>query len=115
MYVKNAILAIVASLAVASARPTEDGDNDHDDHGHVYKHAAFFSVDGLHASDIPKWVAMKPKGTIAKLLANGYWYQGALTAAPSDSFPGTINLVAGATPAISGIWYDDSYGKSRWT
>src|SRR5262249_23725074 len=84
-----------------------------DAQGRTYKHVAFFSVDGLHSSDLPKWVALKPHGTIPSLLESGYWYQGALASAPSDSFPGTVNLVAGATPAMSGIWYDDAYGELR--
>jgi predicted AlkP superfamily pyrophosphatase or phosphodiesterase len=98
--------ALLSKLAWAN-------DNDNDDHTKPYKHVALFSVDGLHSSDLPKWVAMKPKSTIASLLETGYWYQGALTSAPSDSFPGTVNLVAGATPAMSGIWYDDAYGGLR--
>ncbi|KAK4139131.1 type I phosphodiesterase [Dichotomopilus funicola] len=76
-----------------------------------YKHVAFFSIDGLHASDVPKWVSAEPHGAIASLLKTGYWYAGALTSAPSDSFPGIVNLVSGAKPAQSGIWYDDGYGK----
>ncbi|KAG8409094.1 hypothetical protein J3459_017797 [Metarhizium acridum] len=81
----------------------------------TYKHVAFFSIDGMHSSDIEKWVASKPQGAIAKLLETGYWYKGALTSAPSDSFPGTVNLVAGADPALSGVWYDDAYDRSLWS
>lgn len=82
-----------------------------DDDAATYKHVALFSIDGLHASDVPKWINAKPQGAIASLLKTGYWYPGALTSAPSDSFPGTVNLIAGAKPAQSGIWYDDAYGE----
>jgi predicted AlkP superfamily pyrophosphatase or phosphodiesterase len=108
-------LALATALLSQLAWANNDNDNDNDNHGphpvRTYKHVALFSVDGLHSSDLPKWVALNPKSTIASLLETGYWYQGALTAAPSDSFPGTVNLVAGATPATSGIWYDDAYGN----
>ena len=107
MYLGSLAIAVAASLRFAQA----GSDKDDDDYSRPYKHIAFFSVDGLHSSDLPKWVAMKPKGAIADLLESGYWYKGALTSAPSDSFPGTVNLVAGATPAMSGIWYDDAYGE----
>ncbi len=96
----SCVLFAVAGLARAA-----------DDDDAKYKHVALFSIDGLHASDIPKWLSAKPHGTIAQLLETGHWYSGALTSAPSDSFPGTVNLIAGAKPAQSGIWYDDAYGE----
>src|ERR1700761_1456560 len=113
MYWKNCTIALaLLSKPIWAKEADNANDGGHDDHAKVYKHVAFFSIDGLHSSDLPKWVAAKPQGTIAKLLETGCWYQGALTSAPSDSFPGTVNLVTGATPAVSGIWYDDAYGKS---
>lgn len=102
------ILAVVAASLVELASANA---KDKHEHGKSYKHVAFFSIDGMHSSDVAKWVAMKPQSTIAKLLNTGYWYKGALTSAPSDSFPGTVNLVSGADPAMSGIWYDDAYGE----
>jgi hypothetical protein len=36
-----------------------------------YKYVAVFSVDGLHGSDVPKYVALRPKSTIATLLKTG--------------------------------------------
>lgn len=110
MYLDSFAVATVAIAKLAWAS-LDDDDDGHDDHGRTHKHVAFFSIDGLHSSDLPKWVALKSQSTIAKLLETGYWYQGALTSAPSDSFPGTVNLVTGATPAMSGIWYDDAYGQ----
>lgn len=104
MHLRNPVIA-VALLCKPSLATTDN----HESHG-TYKHVAFFSIDGMHSSDVPKWLAMKPQSTIAKLLETGYWYKGALTSAPSDSFPGTVNLVSGANPAVSGIWYDDAYG-----
>ena len=76
------------------------------------KHVAIFSVDGMHSSDVGKYLAARPNSTMATLLETGYQYNSANTSAPSDSFPGTIAQYTGATPEYSGIWYDDSWD---WT
>lgn len=43
-------------------------------HPSFYKHVAMFSVDGLHPSDVEKYVALRPQSAIAKLLKTGYDY-----------------------------------------
>ena len=80
----------------------------------VYKYVAAFSIDGFHSSDVDKYVAKKPNSTIASLLATGYEYTDAYTSAPSDSFPGTMNFVTGASPRTTGVWYDDTYDRTFW-
>lgn len=40
----------------------------------VYKHVAVFSVDGLHSSDVEKYVNLRPKSSIASLLGTGFEY-----------------------------------------
>ena len=47
--------------------------------GKTYKHVITFSVDGLHSSDVPKYVALRPKSTIAGLLETGFEYENAFT------------------------------------
>jgi hypothetical protein len=42
-----------------------------------------FSADGLHSSDVRKYVALRPKSTIAGLLETGYEYNDAFTSAVS--------------------------------
>jgi predicted AlkP superfamily pyrophosphatase or phosphodiesterase len=83
--------------------------------GKQYKYVAVFSVDGLHGSDVTKYVAMRPKSTIAELLETGYEYTDAYTSAPSDSFPGTLNQFTGASPRTTGVWYDDTYDRTFWS
>jgi hypothetical protein len=80
----------------------------------VYKYVAAFSIDGFHGIDVDKYVAKRPKSTIASLLATGYEYTDAYTSGPSDSFPGTMNFVTGASPRTTGVWYDDTYDRSFW-
>lgn len=74
-----------------------------------YKYIFVISPDGLHASDIPKYVAARPNSNISQLLDSAYFYSGAYTSAPSDSFPGTVAQYTGAMPKTTGVWYDDIY------
>jgi arylsulfatase A-like enzyme len=71
-----------------------------------YKYVFAVSPDGLHASDIPKYVAMRPNSNIAKLLETGVEYTDAYTSAPSDSYPGTCAQFTGGGPRTTGVWYD---------
>jgi hypothetical protein len=48
-----------------------------------YKYVLAFSADGLHSSDVRKYVALRPKSTIAGLLETGYEYSDAFTSAVS--------------------------------
>ncbi|KAH7416639.1 type I phosphodiesterase/nucleotide pyrophosphatase [Cadophora sp. MPI-SDFR-AT-0126] len=83
-------------------------------HGKIYKYVAAFSIDGLHSSDVEKYVALRPESTIASLLSTGYEYTDAYTSGPSDSFPGTMNLFTGSSPRTTRVWYDDTYDRSFW-
>ena len=38
----------------------------------------------------------------------------AFTTAPSDSFPGMLAQVTGATPKQGGLFYDDSYDRTEF-
>ena len=82
--------------------------------GKTYKHVAVFSIDGFHSSDVEKYVALRPKSTIAELLETGYEYTDAFTSGPSDSFPGTMAAFTGASPRTTGVWYDDTYDRTFW-
>ena len=109
MYPQSFATATVCFSKLASGVPVpNDDDSDID---RTISQVALFSVDGFYSSDVSKWVAQKPNGAIASLLNTSYRYFGALSSGPSDSFPGVTNLVAGASPSLSGIWYDDAYGK----
>ncbi|KUJ23720.1 type I phosphodiesterase/nucleotide pyrophosphatase [Mollisia scopiformis] len=99
--------ALAFAAAVAPALAT---DNDK-----VYKHVVTFSVDGLHGSDVEKYVAKRPDSTIATLLKTAYEYTDCYTSAPSDSYPGVAAFVSGADPRTTGIWYDDTYDRSFWS
>lgn len=94
-----AVGALVSRVAAAPAWKS-DG---------PYKHVFAVSPDGLHASDIPKYVAMRPNSNIAMLLETGIEYTDAYTSAPSDSFPGTCAQFTGGGPRTTGVWYDGGH------
>jgi len=80
--------------------------------GTKVKHVLLISVDGMHALDLTNYVAAHPNSTFAWLQSQGVTYDNASTSDPSDSFPGLAALVTGATPSLSGLWYDDSYNRN---
>jgi hypothetical protein len=79
-----------------------------------YKHVLLISVDGMHAVDLTNWIQNNPKSNFAKLANNGIIYPNAFTTAPSDSYPGMIAQVTGATPKTAGLFYDDSYDRTAY-
>ena len=79
-----------------------------------YKHVLLISVDGMHAVDLQNWIRNNPQSNIAALSQHGIIYPNALTTAPSDSFPGMLAQVTGATPKTAGLFYDDSYDRQAY-
>jgi predicted AlkP superfamily pyrophosphatase or phosphodiesterase len=98
------MMSIISSLLISLASAallSRGGDGDDGWHGDrdkdgtpIFQHVAIFSVDGLHGSDIDKWLAKGPSN-ISKMLDNGYRYSNAWTTFPSDSFPGTLAQYTG--------------------
>jgi hypothetical protein len=60
------ILTLIAALSGHAIATTPDST--------VYKHVAAFSIDGLHGSDVEKYIALRPGSTIATLLNTGFEY-----------------------------------------
>jgi hypothetical protein len=75
-------------------------------------HVLLVSVDGLHAGDMVRYIAAHPDSTLAHLAAEGIDYTNARGVVPADSFPGLLALVTGGTPAVTGVYYDDSYDRA---
>src|SRR3954452_15139228 len=70
------------------------GDDDHRDHGGI-KHILLISVDGMHQSDLERYVATHPSSTLARLVHSGSEYTNAAASNPSDSDPGGTALMTG--------------------
>ncbi|WP_331693766.1 alkaline phosphatase family protein [Pandoraea sputorum] len=69
------------------------------------------SIDGMHEQDLSRYVASHPGSALASLAGHGVMYRNALTPVPSDSFPGMVALISGASPRTSGVYYDDSFDR----
>ncbi len=116
-YLRFPLVAVFAASLVASAS-AQSGD---DDGGHrAIKHVLLISIDGMHALDYKNCVhgiAGINGGAgycphLAQLGTTGVNYVAADTSKPSDSFPGLMNIVTGATPRTMGVYYDVAYDRS---
>jgi hypothetical protein len=78
------------------------------------KHVLLVSIDGFHAADLQYCVAHTTCPNLAGLVESGVTYTNASSTKPSDSFPGMIAQVSGATPKTAGVFYDDSYDRTLY-
>ena len=76
------------------------------------KHVLLLSVDGLHQSDLARYVAQHPQSALAHLVGTGVSYTNAQTTFPSDSFPGMVAQLTGGGPGTTGVYYDDTYNHA---
>ena len=111
---KTAIgIACAATMGLALLAPSPARADD--DNGHsAIKHVLLISVDGMHEVDLQRYVKGHPTSTFAKLLRHGLHYTNAHTSHPSDSFPGLLAFMTGASPKTHGIFYDDSYDHTLY-
>jgi hypothetical protein len=75
------------------------------------KRVLLISVDGLHALDLARWVKKHPDAALTEIARRGVVYTNASTPF-SDSAPGLISLVTGASPATTGVLYSDTYDRA---
>lgn len=77
-------------------------------------HVIILSIDGLHEADLTDPNTNQYLPNILALEKTGVDYTNARTTSPSDSFPGTLALVTGATTKSTGVFYDDSYSRTLY-
>jgi hypothetical protein len=117
MYSRFPLAALVAACLALGAS-AQDGDRDWD--RTAIQHVLLISVDGMHALDYKNCahgIAGVNNGlpycpNLAALGTTGVNYVAANTSKPSDSFPGLMNIVSGATPRLMGVYYDVAYDRS---
>ena len=110
---------ICAATAIALAACT-NGMAQTSDSGAAAKHVLLLSIDGMHAVDFlncAHGIAGVNGGdpycpNLAALGQIGVNYVAASTSKPSDSFPGLMSIVSGATPKTMGVYYDVAYDRS---
>ena len=84
------------------------------------QHILLISIDGMHAVDYlncSQGIAGVNNGepycpNLAALSGTGINYVAASTSKPSDSFPGLMSIVSGATPRTMGVYYDVAFDRS---
>ena len=113
-----AFAAALSVMTIASVPPaTYAGDGEPEARIH---HVLLISIDGMHALDFrncSRGVSGANGGNaycpnLAELGETGVDYVAASTSKPSDSFPGLMNIVSGATPRLMGVYYDVAYDRS---
>ena len=106
----NAIAVVAVSLTGIAAHAQDA----------KVKHVLLLSIDGMHAVDFKNCAAGldginngEPTcPNIAALAQTGVNYVEASTSKPSDSFPGLMSIVSGASPRTMGVYYDVAYDRS---
>lgn len=118
-YTVQKFVPVVSLLALLSAGAAAQ---DRDDWGKSHiQHVLLVSIDGMHAVDFQNCahgIAGANNGSpycpnLAALATTGVNYAAANTSKPSDSFPGLMNIVTGATPRTMGVYYDVAYASRR--
>jgi hypothetical protein len=111
-----AVTLFSALLSVGAVAQDHDRDADKSQ----IKHVLLISIDGMHALDFKNCVEGiagandgKPYcPNLAELATTGVNYVAANTSKPSDSFPGLMTIITGATPRTMGVYYDVAYDRS---
>ncbi|MBV8631910.1 MAG: alkaline phosphatase family protein [Silvibacterium sp.] len=112
-------VVLLACLATAGAASAQSQNGDWNGQSGI-RHVLLISIDGMHAVDFlncSQGIAKVNNGApycpnLAALAQNGVNYVAASTSKPSDSFPGLMNIVSGATPRLLGVYYDVAYDRS---
>jgi len=113
--IQRRLLPLLAAAALLCATAVQA-----ETHNSKIKHVLLISVDGMHAVDFMNCahgVAGVSNGepycpTLAALGHTGIHYVAASTSKPSDSFPGLMTIISGATPRTLGVYYDVAYDRS---
>jgi len=116
-----AVFLAAGALAQSDDKNKNNGSGSSGDWQHSkIRHVLLISVDGMHAVDFlncSQGIVGINNGTpycpnLASLATTGVNYTAAGTSKPSDSFPGLMTLMTGATPRTMGVYYDVSYDRT---
>ncbi|HEY7963568.1 MAG TPA: alkaline phosphatase family protein [Steroidobacteraceae bacterium] len=107
-------LGALAGVALATSVAADDGGRLHHE---GIRHVLLVSIDGMHSVDFINCAAGVDGGApycpnLARLRAAGINYLDGATSKPSDSFPGLMAIVTGATPRTMGVYYDVAFDRA---
>jgi hypothetical protein len=110
MKLTTPLLLLLAASAAAGAQTSDSSRS-------AIKHVLLISVDGMHAVDFKNCSQGVNGGqpycpNLANLGTTGVNYVAASTSKPSDSFPGLMTIVSGASPRTLGVYYDVAYDRT---
>jgi hypothetical protein len=117
---KYAVATIAAfAISFAPSMPAAGKKDDKDDRSQQIRHVLLISIDGMHAVDYincKNGISTINNGApycpaLAELGTTGLTYTGGSTTRPSDSFPGLMGILSGATPRTMGVYYDVAYDR----
>lgn len=109
---RHGVRAAIGAVAVAAAAIASAGALPAAAHASAQakvKHVLLLSIDGMHQSDLTRYVAHHPHSALARLVVRGTNYTHARTTFPSDSFPGMVAQLTGGAAGTTGVYYDDTY------
>jgi Type I phosphodiesterase / nucleotide pyrophosphatase len=109
----SAILACVISLLAPITTTAQlHGRNGSVPRRNPVQHVLLLSIDGMHSLDLANLVKEKPDSALAKLSLHAVTYCNASTSFPSNSWPGLLSMVAGGSPNVTGVIFENSYDRS---
>ncbi|KAJ6102005.1 hypothetical protein N7486_004432 [Penicillium sp. IBT 16267x] len=79
-----------------------------------YKQVVYLSFDGMHQSDLVKYIEMYPNSTFASVVDSSVVFNNAKASKPSDSFPATIAPFTGASARVSGVYWQVTWAKDLY-
>lgn len=120
MKISSLLIVSVAAFAGVSASAQSRPKPNLMQRGNPIQHVLLISIDGMHAVDYrncSQGISTIADGAqycpnLASLGTTAYNYVAASTSKTSDSFPGLMAIVTGATPRTMGVYYDVSYDRS---
>jgi predicted AlkP superfamily pyrophosphatase or phosphodiesterase len=96
---------VLAVIVAVSQAPLAHGQNDFNK---KTQHVLLISLDGFHEFELENYIASHPNSALADLASRAVRYSNAITTRPSDSFPASLAMVTGGSPASTGVFYDVS-------
>ncbi len=99
------LAALLITPYCASANPSTT---------HRIQRVLLVSIDGMHGSDLQRFVATHPSSALGKLSASGITYTNAHAPVPTDSFPGLLALTTGGHPKTTGVYYEVNYDRTLY-